>query len=89
MRHGGKRPGAGRPVGAKDKLNEERIRQIAESGVTPLAYMLGVLRDENADPADRKWAATAAAPYCHHKLSQVETSLNVKVNHEDQLRELE
>ena len=34
--------------------------------------MLSVLRDEDAAPADRKWAAQAAAPFVHPRLAAVE-----------------
>lgn len=38
----------------------------------PLAYMLGVLNDQNADPQDRRWAAKEAAPYVHAKLATID-----------------
>ena len=67
MSHGGLRPGAGRPKGAKNKATAAREAEIAASGMTPLDYMLAVLRDEDADDKDRMWAAVAAAPYLHPK----------------------
>src|SRR5271167_2320074 len=68
MSRGGKRPGAGRPKGAKHKITESVIREAAKAGVTPLEYMLDVMRtmaDEDPDRADRM--AIAAAPYIHVK----------------------
>lgn len=60
---GGFRPGAGRP------RKGQRLREIraaaGKAGVTPLAYMLAIMRDENADPLLRDRMAIAAAPYCH------------------------
>ena len=44
MSGGGKRPGAGRPKGAKQKITESVIREAAKAGVTPLEYMLDVMR---------------------------------------------
>ena len=38
--------------------------------MTPLDYMLAVLRDEEASTEDRKWAAQHAAPYVHPRLAQ-------------------
>jgi hypothetical protein len=36
-------------------------------GLTPLAYLLLVMRDEQHDVETRIEAARAAAPYCHRK----------------------
>lgn len=72
MPRGGKREGAGRKPGSPNKANAKRQEQIAASGLTPLDYMLAILRNENADPKDRMWAAEKAAPYVHPKLAAVE-----------------
>lgn len=69
MSRGGKREGAGRPVGAENKVSAEQRAEIAASGLTPLAYMLAVMRDEAADEAKRLDAAKAAAPYVHPRLN--------------------
>jgi hypothetical protein len=37
------------------------------SDITPLDYMLAVMRDEGQPMARRAAAAVAAAPYCHSK----------------------
>jgi hypothetical protein len=54
----------------------KRTREIADAavreGLTPLEYMLDVLRDEKADPDRRDRMATAATPYIHPRLSNVE-----------------
>lgn len=89
MSSGGKRPGAGRPKGAKNKATVERESQIAEEGITPLDFMLNMLRDENAPLDDRKWAAEKAAPFVHPKLSSATVSGDMTVRHEDALDELE
>jgi hypothetical protein len=68
MARGGVRPGGGRPKGARSKRTVETIERVEASGLTPLDYMLGVLRDRRADAADRFEAAKAAAPYVHAKL---------------------
>ena len=72
MSRGGKRPGAGRPKGSKNRrteLLEEGNRQAAVGGFSPLAYLLQVMRDKTVDKAIRLDAAKAAAPYCHPRLS--------------------
>lgn len=79
MPRGGKRPGAGRPKGSKDGVKIEREAKIAASGLTPLDYMLSVLRDEEADPEDRKWAAQTAAPYVHPKLQHIAADIDQTV----------
>ena len=62
---------AGRPKGSPNKVTARRERQIAETGLTPLGYMLQVLRDEKADDGDRKWAAGNAAPYVHPRIQPI------------------
>ena len=49
---GGKREGAGRKPGSKTKKTAEIALKAAEEGITPLEYMLNVMREpipENAD----------------------------------------
>lgn len=79
---GGKRPGAGRPPGAVNKATAQRQAEIAASGVTPLEYMLAIMRDEAADEAKRLDAAKAAAPYVHPRLAAVEHSGEMVLTHE-------
>lgn len=71
---GGKRPGAGRKKGVPNKATQAEREAIKESGLTPLQYMLSVMRDEGQDEARRLHAANMAAPYVHAKLSSVELS---------------
>lgn len=74
MARGGKRPGAGRPKGAANKKTREIAERAIQEGITPLEYMLRLLRDESADPQMRFEAAKAAAPYIHPRLSSIEAS---------------
>lgn len=69
---GGARPGAGRPKGKPNRTNAEREAAIKASGLTPLDYLLSVLRDEAKAPEMRVDAAKAAAPYVHPRLASVE-----------------
>lgn len=76
--HGGARPGAGGKKGNKIKRTQELVAQAAAEGITPLQYMLKILRDENEDPSRRDSMAHAAAPYLHPKLSSVESKVLVQ-----------
>lgn len=89
MARGGARPGAGRPKGTPNKATAARQAEIAASGLTPLDYMLAILRDETKDEAARFEAAKAAAPYVHPKLAAVEHSGEMTHRHEDALGDLE
>jgi hypothetical protein len=76
MARGGKREGAGRKPGAITKAS----REIAEKGIeglTPLDFMLGIMRDEANEIGPRFEAAKAAAPYIHAKLANVDAKLNL------------
>lgn len=70
--HGGARPGAGRKPGSATKLVREIASRAAITGLTPLEYMLAVLRDEANDTSTRMDAAKSAAPYIHPRLAAVE-----------------
>lgn len=67
----GKKTG-GRKKGVGNKLTEEIKREAIGSGITPLQYMLAVMRDPKAKQARRDDMAGKAAPYVHPKLSSVE-----------------
>jgi len=72
MAHGGAREGAGRKPGAATKLNQDARQQALEGGISPLDYMLKILRDEALPQDVRMDAAKASAPYVHAKLASVE-----------------
>lgn len=88
----GSKPGerrGGRQKGTPNAKNAERIAQAEASGLMPLEFMLSMLRDVNQSDDNRMWAAEKAAPYVHAKLSAVEMSGSLTVNHEDALEDLE
>jgi len=90
MARGGPRPGAGRKAGTPNKATAERQAEISASGITPLDYMLNILRDETKGSEDRMWAAEKAAPYVHPKLAAIDHSGSLAlVPHEDALDELD
>lgn len=60
--------------GSKNRRTLEREAAIRKSGLTPLDYLLSVLRDEEKNDSMRMDAAKAAAPYVHPRLAAVEHS---------------
>lgn len=79
---GGARPGAGRKKGVPNKRTAATQKAVADSGITPLDFMLDIMRGECPKGADaagqiafaamRFEAAKAAAPYVHPKLANIE-----------------
>jgi hypothetical protein len=84
MPHGGKRDGAGRKAGAVTERSREIADGAISAGVTPLEYMLRVLRGQDTTIERRDWAAEKAAPYVHARLANV----NAKHDVTDALAEL-
>lgn len=74
MARGGKRDGAGRPAGALTKRTREIAEKAADAGITPLDYMLSILRDPEMTTESRFEAAKAAAPYVHAKLAAMDVN---------------
>lgn len=68
----------GRQKGARNKTAAIN-RAMVKDGLMPIDFMLALLRNEDAPLDDRKWAANAAAPYVHAKLSSVEAKIEGKV----------
>ena len=66
----GKKTG-GRVKGVPNKATAAKAKAVAESGLTPLDYMLTVMRDDKADLARRDEMAKAAAPYVHNRLAAI------------------
>jgi len=62
----------GRTKGTPNRATARRESEIAQSGITPLQYMLKVMRDEEADKERRDDMAKAAAPYVHPKLASMQ-----------------
>jgi len=72
MARGGKRTGSGRKVGSATKRTREIADAAIADGLTPLEYMLGILRNDKAASEMRFEAAKAAAPYVHPRLQAIE-----------------
>lgn len=62
----------GRKKGSPNKAAVATAAEIAASGLTPLDYMLSVLRDENKSDDERAKMAAAAAPYVHPRIAPVD-----------------
>lgn len=62
----------GRKKGSPNKATAAKVAEIAASGLTPLDYMLNLMRDEAAEKSLRMDAAKSAAPYVHPKLANIE-----------------
>jgi len=84
MARGGYRPNSGPAKGTKYKprgtaktpkkkqsgIPEDILAEAAAVNMTPLAYMLKVMMDVDADPARRDRMAVAAAPFVHPKAGE-------------------
>jgi hypothetical protein len=55
---------------SQPRLSQPMLTQAQRLGVTPLEYMLAVIRDPSIDAARRDRLAIAAAPYCHARLAE-------------------
>lgn len=61
---------------AQRTKRERALDAALAKGLTPLEYMLAVLRNPAVDTARRDWAASTAAPYLHAKLASTEVTDN-------------
>ncbi|MBA3591809.1 MAG: hypothetical protein H0W38_20055 [Methylibium sp.] len=82
--YGGRRAGAGRKPGSANTKTREIADKAIKEGITPLEYMLKIMRTEPEPGLDardlisactlRFEAAKAAAPYIHPRLAAIEHS---------------
>jgi hypothetical protein len=77
MARGGSRKGAGRKQGAPTRLNQAAREQALATGISPLDFMLTMLRDPKLPQAERFEAAKAAAPYVHARLAAIEAKHDI------------
>lgn len=82
MAERGSRPGerrGGRKKGTPNKATGKR-REVAlhalERGISPLEYMLKIMRNPKANQVRRDEMARAAAPYVHPRLAAVVARVN-------------
>jgi hypothetical protein len=62
MSHGGRRAGSGRKRSGTNRLDTEARAKAMETGITPLDYMLAILRDGERTPAERMEAGRPRRP---------------------------
>lgn len=74
MARGGTRDGAGRKPGVPNRATAAKAAEIAETGETPLDYMLRIMRDPSVDHDRRDKMSVAAGPYVHAKLAAMEVT---------------
>jgi len=72
----GLKTGGGSRKGKPNKATAATAAAIAASGLTPLEYMLNVLRDDLSPPELKMDAAKAAAPYVHPKLANIDHTVD-------------
>jgi hypothetical protein len=65
---------AGQKQGSVAKIDAEARKRMIEGGITPLDFLLAVMRDNHQDVRVRLDAAKTAAPYCHARLASTELS---------------
>src|SRR6516164_10305447 len=78
----------GRQKGTPNRATAAKADEIAASGMTPLDYMISVMRDETASRPERLEAAAKAAPYVHPRLSAIEYTAPAEPEEDIDLSEL-
>lgn len=68
---GERKKAGGRQKGTPNKATAAKAAEIAATGLTPLDYMLTVMRNEAEELPVRLDAAKSAAPYVHPRLATI------------------
>ena len=69
MPRGGRREGAGRPMDSPNRRTRALVEAAESGGEMPIAYMLRVMRDEDAPDLRRDAMAKVAASYLHPRIT--------------------
>ena len=77
MSHGGRRPGAGRPMGSENRFTKD-IAEMLEDKQSPLEFMLEIMNNTDNDQRERLDAAKAAAPYIHARMAHIEMKAEIE-----------
>ena len=79
----GKKTG-GRTKGVPNKATAAKLAEVAASGLTPMDFLLKVMRDKKEQFDRRIDAAKSVAPYVHPKIASIDPvdggSQRVRVN---------
>jgi hypothetical protein len=65
-------PSGGRQKGSRNYIGAGKAAEVARTGITPLDYLLKVMRNPREEKFIRLDAAKAAAPYVHPKLAAID-----------------
>jgi hypothetical protein len=79
----------GRKKGTPNKATAAKEAAISESGLTPLDYLLMVMRDTGQPDDVRRDAAKAAAPYVHPRRAAIEHSGSIDTRPASELTDAE
>ena len=74
-----------RTKGARNKSSEQKLAIIERKGITPLQYMLDVMRNSNLELDIRLDAAKSAAQYIHPRLTAIAHSGAIETTKADDL----
>lgn len=74
---GGVRAGAGRKPGSLNRRTVELLDRALSEGLSPVEFMLNMMRDKDAKPDDRAWAAEKAAPYVHPRPAPIQRPISI------------
>ncbi len=70
---GGRKPGSlNKRTITQQQQSKTLVQKAKEAGLTPLEYMLAVMRDPETPPQRRDDMAKACAPYMHARLAAVD-----------------
>jgi len=58
------------PRKPRARLSQPVLTEAQRRGLSPLEYLLAIVRDDSIDAARRDRAAQAALPYCHARLAE-------------------
>jgi hypothetical protein len=87
--HGGARPGAGRPRGAKNVSTVKRaaaLRRAAAKNLGPVEFLLREMRDKKLPRQERWLLAKWVAPYVSPRLSSVEVMKSIRAMTDEELQ---
>lgn len=76
---GGARQGAGRPKGSLARRSVDAAAKAMAEGISPVEYMLGIMRNDQADPKERAWAAEKVAPFVHPRPAPMERTVTIEL----------
>lgn len=84
--HGGKRAGSGRRKGAAEKRSRAIAEKVAADGnLTPLQYVIDVMRNPKTTRRRKDWAASTALPYVHPRLQSIAGDPDKPIVHEHRI----